>query len=77
MNYEKGVCYAEKFREENEAVRERHELAAARIREIPLENTTGEQFGRYFKKTAEFILLCEEVFRRQASGCLLYTSRCV
>lgn len=71
MNYEKGVCYAEKFREENEAVRERHELAAARIREIPLEHTTGEQFGRYFKTTAEFILLCEEVFDKQASGELL------
>ena len=71
MNYEKGVCYAEKFREENEAVRERHELAAARIREIPMEHTTGERFGRYFKKTAEFILLCEEVFERQASGELL------
>ena len=71
MNYEKGVCYAEKFREENEAVRERHELAAARIREITMEHTTGERFGRYFKKTAEFILLCEEVFERQASGELL------
>lgn len=71
MRYEKGVCYTEKFREENEAVRERHELAAARIREIPQESTTGEQFERYFKKTAEFILLCEEVFQRQASGELL------
>ena len=71
MNYEKGVCYAEKFREENEAVRERHELAAARIREITMEHTTGERFGRYFKKTAEFILLCEEVFERQESGELL------
>ena len=71
MRYEKGVCYTEKFREENEAVRERHELAAARIREIPLENTTGERFVRYFKRTAEFILLCEEVFQRQASGELL------
>lgn len=71
MRYEKGVCYTEKFREENEVVRERHELVAARIREIPLENTTGERFGRYFKRTAEFILLCEEVFQRQASGELL------
>lgn len=71
MNYEKGVCYAEKFRKENEAVKERHELAAARIREIPMEHTTGERFDRYFKKTAEFILLCEEVFQRQASGALL------
>lgn len=68
MNYEQGIRYAEKFREENEAVAERHQLAAERIRAIPSEATVAERYREYFRRTAEFILLCGEVYARQAAG---------
>ena len=68
MRYETGIRYADKWKEENEAVGERHELALGRIRAILSETTVGERFLPYFRKTAEFILLCEEVFRMQACG---------
>lgn len=68
MNDKKRIQYSDRFREENEAIRERHTLAVERIRSIPFEETVGEKFRPYFQRTAEFILLCEEVFECQSSG---------
>lgn len=62
--------YWELFKEENEAVRERHELACERIRQMEAEETAAEPFCRYFKKTAAFILRTEEVYKMQEEGAL-------
>lgn len=60
--------YWEMFREENEAVRERHELALERIGQFKREETVAEPFRSFFRKTAGFILLAEEIYNRQEKG---------
>lgn len=60
--------YWEMFREENEAVAERHELALERIRQFAAEETVEEPYRDYFRRTAEFILMAEDVFGKQNSG---------
>lgn len=49
-------------------VRERHELALERIRLFLTEETVEEPYRDYFRKTAGFILLTEEVYGMQESG---------
>lgn len=60
--------YWEMFREENEAVAERHELALERIRQFAAEETVEEPYRDYFRRTAEFILMAEDIFGKQNSG---------
>ncbi len=60
--------YWEMFREENEAVAERHELALERISQFAAEETVEEPYRDYFRRTAEFILMAEDVFGKQNSG---------
>lgn len=60
--------YWEMFREENEAVEERHELALERIRQFAGEETVEEPYRDYFRRTAEFILMIEDVFVMQNRG---------
>lgn len=43
--------------------RERLDLAMERIRKIKGENTVAEQFRPYFEKTADFMILLEEVWK--------------
>lgn len=57
--------YRELFKEENGAVRERHELALERIRRIEGEGTTAQPWRDYFEKTAGFILTAEQVYEKQ------------
>ncbi|WP_294145380.1 aminopeptidase [uncultured Clostridium sp.] len=60
--------YWEMFREENEAVEERHELALERIGQFAGEETVEEPYRDYFRRTAEFILMIEDVFVMQNRG---------
>lgn len=60
--------YWEMFREENEAVEERHELALERIGQFADEETVEEPYRDYFRRTAEFILMIEDVFAMQNRG---------
>ena len=62
--------YRELFREENEAVRERHELALERIRQIGEEETVREPYRLFFRSAAAFALLAEETYEQQAAGAL-------
>lgn len=64
------MSYQELFKEQNEAVLERHELAAERIAAITFEASTAEPYRTYFKRTAEFIELTEKLYRDQVNGCL-------
>lgn len=60
--------YWEMFKEENEAVEERHELALQRIGQFAGEETVEEPYRDYFRRTAEFILMAEDIFGMQNSG---------
>lgn len=60
--------YWEMFREENEAVEERHELALVRIGQFADEETVEEPYRDYFRRTAEFILMIEDIFVMQKRG---------
>ena len=56
------------FKEENEAVKERHELALERIGQFKTEETVAEPYRSYFRKAAEFIMLAEKVYGMQERG---------
>ena len=60
--------YWELFREENEAMTERHELALERIRMMEAEETVKEPYREYFRQTARFLLLMEETAGALESG---------
>lgn len=62
------MSYSERFQEENETVRERHELASARIRQMETEQTVAEPFRHYFMTTASFILQIEQMYQMQEEG---------
>lgn len=53
--------YSELFKEENENIRERYELAIDRIKEMEQESTVGESYRDYFQRTASFVLLVKSV----------------
>lgn len=55
------MSYRDILKENNDSVSERYALVIERIREIPKEHTAAEAFQDYFKKTAQFILLVDEV----------------
>ena len=60
------------LKEENEAVRERFELAADRIREIASAKNTAVsgELGEYFKKTAAFLEKCRAIYAAVEDGIL-------
>ena len=60
--------YQEIVREENENVLERNQLVVGRIREMLNETAVDEKYQDYFKKTAEKILLVEEVYDLNEKG---------
>lgn len=60
--------YWDLFREENEAVAGRHELAAERIGRIFDETSVSDVYRNYFIGTAEFIMLLEETYEKQKNG---------
>ncbi len=49
-------------------IEERYKLVMERISQIPDENTAAERFQPYFRSTAEFILLLDQVKERIDSG---------
>lgn len=49
------------WKEENEAVRERYGLAVERIREMESEETVEEPFREYFRRTAAFIGMMDQL----------------
>lgn len=53
------------LQEENDAVRERLELSLERIRQMEGEEMR-QPYGNYFKKTAKFLCLIEEVLKKRA-----------
>ena len=53
--------YLNLFKEENESVRERYALAIDRIKLILKEESVDETYRDYFRKTASFLLLIDEV----------------
>lgn len=57
--------YRELFWEENQAVRERYDLAVERIHEMKEETEVSGVFGEYFKRTAAFFLMLDEVVKRK------------
>ena len=55
-------------KEYEEVLAERCQLAVERIREIGGEDLLQPEFGDYFKRTAEFLLLLEETRQFLKSG---------
>jgi leucyl aminopeptidase (aminopeptidase T) len=55
--------YNQLFREDNEAIRERYELAMERIALIEQEKTVNKRFLPYFQRTAAFLILVRNVVR--------------
>ncbi len=51
------------LKEDNEAIRERYELAMERIAQIEQEKTVKERYLPYFQKTASFLMLIKNVVR--------------
>lgn len=49
------------FKKNNDAILERYEMAMERIALIQQENTVGERFVAYFRKTAAFIMMIKDV----------------
>lgn len=60
--------YHEKFKEENEQMKERFQLTIQRIGDMRTEDTVKEPYRAYFKKMAEFLLEMESLYRRIAAG---------
>ncbi|WP_167955206.1 aminopeptidase [Anaerosporobacter faecicola] len=60
--------YRVKLKEENEAMRERFDLAVERIRSIPEEHTVKEPFVTYFHKVSQYILKMVDVFHAIEDG---------
>lgn len=66
--------YREILKEENEAIGERWQLAAERIREIAREPEVEENLGDYFRRTAEFLKMMLSLKERVFDGELLTAS---
>lgn len=54
--------------EERRLLDERYELAIGRVREILQEQTVPADFVSYFHRTAQFLLLCDDVKKRLETG---------
>ena len=55
------MSYKDILKENNDSINKHYTLVIEHIREIPKEHTAAEAFQDYFKKTAQFILLVDEV----------------
>ena len=62
------MSFREYYRAENEAARERGDLARGRIRGMLDEDTVRDPFRAYFRKMASFVLLAEEACEKAAAG---------
>ena len=62
------MSYREIYKEDNEKAAERYGLVLTRIREAAKQPETEERFADYFKRTAQFVLLCAEVLEMQQKG---------
>lgn len=60
--------YLQMFQEENEAIRERYELAMERIAQMEKEKTVGERYQPYFERAAAFVMLVKNVVRMVEDG---------
>lgn len=60
--------YRNIFKDENDLMRERYELAIERIGEIPSEKTIKEPYLDYFHKVAQFCIKIGEVFNEVADN---------
>lgn len=52
------------FAGENEEVKDRYELSMERIRAVRYEKLTEERFRDFFEKTADFVLMMDELYAR-------------
>ena len=58
------MSYKEKFKEENEQMKERYDLSMERIEGIAKEQDVPQPFAAYFKKMAEFLLLMGDLYEK-------------
>ena len=61
---------------EDAIIRERYELSLERIREITGEEAAASSFADYFSRTAEFILMVNQVYEEIRSGRELSFQEC-
>lgn len=54
--------YSEKFKEENEQMKERYDLTIQRIREMKMEHTVSQPYQDYFQKMADFLLQMKDLY---------------
>lgn len=54
--------YSEKFKEENEQMKERYDLTIQRIREMKMEHTISQPYQDYFQKMADFLLQMKDLY---------------
>lgn len=60
--------YREMFREKNDSVRERYDLAVWRVSRIVTEETVSEPYRDYFEKMADFIKWMDTVWKQMEEG---------
>ncbi|MBO5524600.1 MAG: leucyl aminopeptidase, partial [Roseburia sp.] len=65
------MSYKQFYQETNEQARERFELVEERIAEIATAPGVKEPFADYFQKTAGFLGLLSETYRKVESGELM------
>lgn len=58
------------FKEQNEAIKERYDLAIERIMLMEKEESVREPFRNFFQKTAAFVLMIKNVVRKVQDGSL-------
>jgi leucyl aminopeptidase (aminopeptidase T) len=60
--------YKEKFKEENEQMKERYELSIERIQGIRMEETAAAPYYAYFQEMAEFLLQMADLYQKVAEN---------
>jgi leucyl aminopeptidase (aminopeptidase T) len=60
--------YKEKFKEENEQMKERYELSIERIQGIRMEETVAAPYYAYFQEMAEFLLQMADLYQKVAEN---------
>ena len=64
------MSYQDIFRESNEKAKERYALVMERIRQIGNEETVSEPYRAFFRETAAFLCLTDDVLRQEETGAL-------
>ncbi len=64
------MSYQDIFRESNEKAKERYALVMERIRQIGSEETVSEPYREFFRETAAFLCLTDDVLRQEETGAL-------